>query len=91
MLGSSGLALPKWKKRNQQISHTCKSRLASLLSPFIDGGETVRVGGRIDRADISLSSRHLIVLSPDHKLSRLIIIDCHEKQDTMVLSMCGTY
>lgn len=86
MLGSSGLALPKWKKINQQISHTCKSRLASLLSPFLDG-----VGGRIDRADISLSSRYLIVSSPDHKLSRLIIIDCHEKQDTMVLSMYGTY
>ena len=63
-------------KRNQQVSP--KSRLASL-SPFLDGDEIVRVGGRIERADIPFSSRHPIVLSPDNELSRLIVMDCHEK------------
>ena len=63
-------------KRNQQVSPT--SRLASL-SPFLDGDEIVRVGGRIERADIPFSSRHPIVLSPDNELSRLIVMDCHEK------------
>ena len=63
-------------KRNQQVSP--KSTLASL-SPFLDGDEIVRVGGRIERADIPFSSRHPIVLSPDNELSRLIVMDCHEK------------
>ena len=51
-------------KRNQQVSPT--SRLASL-SPFLDGDEIVRVGGRMERADIPFSSRHPIVLSPDNE------------------------
>ena len=50
-------------KRNQQVSP--KIRLASL-SPFLDGHEIVRVGGRIERADIPFSSRHPILLSPDN-------------------------
>lgn len=63
-------------KRNQQVSP--KSRLASL-SPFLDGDEIGRVGGRIERADIAFSSRHPNVLSPNNELSRLIVVDCHER------------
>lgn len=63
-------------KRNQQVSP--KSRLASL-SPFLDGDEIGRVGGRIERADIPFSSRHPNVLSPNNELSRLIVMDCHER------------
>ena len=66
------IAIPEEKRKKK------KSRMASL-SPLLDGDETVRVGGRIERADIPFSSRHPVVLSPDHELSRLIIMDCHEK------------
>ena len=48
-------------KRNQRVSS--KSKLV-CLSPFLDKDGTVRVGGRIERADIPFSGRHPVVLSP---------------------------
>ena len=63
-------------KRKQPISS--KSRLISL-APFLDEEGIVRVGGQIERADIPFSGRHPIVLLPDHELSRLIVVNCHQK------------
>ena len=55
-----------------------KSKLVSL-SPFLDKEGMVRVGGQIERPNIPYSGRHPLVLSPEHELSRLIVINCHEK------------
>ena len=55
-----------------------KSKLVSL-SPFLDEHGIIRAGGRIERADIPFCSRHPVVLAPDHELTRLIIMNCHEK------------
>ena len=63
-------------KLEQHVSN--KSKLVSL-SPFLDGHGIIRAGGRIERADIPFCSRHPVVLSRDHELTRLIIMNCHEK------------
>ena len=63
-------------KSKQHVSS--KSKLISL-SPFLDEHGIVRVGGRIERADIPFCSRHPIVLSPDQEFTRLIIMNCHER------------
>ena len=46
---------------------------------FLDEYGIVRAGGRIERANIPFCSRHPIVLSPDHELTRLIVMNCHER------------
>ena len=63
-------------KLKQHVSS--KSKLVSL-SPFLDEHGIIRAGGRIERADIPFCSRHPVVLAPDHELTRLIIMNCHEK------------
>ena len=64
-------------KKNLPISS--KNKFVSL-SPFLDeDGIMVRVGCRIERANIPYSGRHPLVLSPDHELSRLIVMNSHEK------------
>lgn len=55
-----------------------KGKLVSL-SPFLDEYGIVRAGGRVNRADFPFCSRHLIVLSPYHEFTRLIIMKCHER------------
>ena len=63
-------------ERNQPVSS--KSKLV-CLSPFLGEDGMVRVGGRIERANISFSGHRPVVLSPEHELSRLIVTNCHEK------------
>lgn len=64
-------ALPK----NQQVRE--KSKLVSL-SPFLEDG-FIRVGGRIEKADVPFSARHPNVLAPYHEFTGLIVMDSHEK------------
>ena len=55
-----------------------KSTLASL-SPFLDEHGIARAGSRIERAETPFCSRHPIVLSPDHDLTHLIVMNCQER------------
>ena len=55
-----------------------RSRLVTL-SLFMDGDGIIRVGGRIEKADIPFETKHSVVLAPDHKLKRLIIMDYHRR------------
>lgn len=48
------------------------------LRPIIDD-DILRVGGRIDRAQISYDARHQILLPTDHHITKLIIYDAHVK------------
>lgn len=50
-----------------------KSSKLRNLDPFIDGQGLLRVGGRLDRADMSFDSKHPIILPKDSPLSRLIV------------------
>ncbi|XP_046615426.1 uncharacterized protein LOC124302902 [Neodiprion virginianus] len=52
------------------------SKLASLL-PFIDVDGLIRVGGRLQEAELPYAQRFPIVLAPSSALTRLIIRDAH--------------
>ena len=49
------------------------------LRPFVDSDGLLRVGGRENRANITYSSKHPIVLSGKHPLVRLIVRDEHQR------------
>lgn len=49
------------------------------LMPFIDDEGLVRVGGRLQNSDLPYNVKHPILLSKNNPLSRLIILECHEK------------
>ena len=55
-----------------------RSRLL-VLSPYLDGDGLLRVGGRIERAAVPYESRHQILLSPSHEVTRLIVTDKHRR------------
>ena len=49
------------------------------LSPFLDGGGLLRVGGRLKNACIPYERKHSIILAPKHRLTYLIIKREHVK------------
>ncbi|XP_017468483.1 PREDICTED: uncharacterized protein LOC108360631 [Rhagoletis zephyria] len=53
------------------------SHKLAMLSPFIDGNDVLRVGGRITNADVNYDQKHPIILNKDHQLTKLIINDYH--------------
>ena len=55
-----------------------QSKLVSL-TPFLDEDDIIRVGGRIGKAPIPFVTRHPIVLDSSSDLTKLIIIDTHNK------------
>ena len=61
-------------KRNP-VSRT--SRIASLDPQLFEG--VLRVGGRIDKAELPWETKHPIILDHGHDITRLIVIDYHRK------------
>ena len=55
-----------------------KSRLKTL-TPFLDKSCILRVGGRIDRGAVCYDVKHPMIIPQDHKLCRLVIMDCYKK------------
>ena len=53
------------------------SRIASLDPQLTDG--VLRVGGRIDKAELSWETKHPIVLDHSHEITRLIVIHYHRR------------
>ena len=49
-----------------------------LLNPVIKD-DLIRVGGRISRATVALSSRHQVILPQHHEVTTLIVRDTHEQ------------
>ena len=55
-----------------------KGRLAPL-APFIDSDEILRVGGRLNKANLPYSLKHPALLPQGHHLTRVIIREEHKK------------
>jgi len=55
-----------------------KSKLANL-NPFLDENGLIRVGGRLQKADLSFTQKHPILLPNRHHLTDCIIRETHEK------------
>ncbi|XP_072174577.1 uncharacterized protein [Diadema setosum] len=53
------------------------------LDPFLDSEGIIRVGGRIDRANMSSDVRHPIILPRKCHISTLLIRDCHQRTQHM--------
>lgn len=60
-------------------NNKCLKKNSSLVSllPFIDPNGLLRVGGRLDNAQISYNSKHPIILPSKHSLSILLIQEFH--------------
>lgn len=68
-------------KQNKEISHN--SKLLSL-NPFMDQKQIIRVGGRLENADISFNKKHPIILDYKHHLTTLLM-----QQEHLKLMHCG--
>lgn len=55
-----------------------KSKLVSL-APYIDSQGLIRVGGRLQSANVSLDYKHPIIIPKNTHLGRLLITDAHER------------
>lgn len=55
-----------------------KSKLTSL-NPFLDADEILRVGGRLQKADLVDSTKHPILIPQGSTLAKLIIADAHQR------------
>lgn len=49
------------------------------LDPFVDEDGILRVGGRLQRSDLTFEERHPVLLPKNHHLSKLLIRYYHEK------------
>ena len=57
---------------------TCRESQVKQLSPFMDDFGVLRVGGRLQRSDLSYNAKHPILLPKKHQISRLVIRQVHE-------------
>ncbi|XP_069358461.1 uncharacterized protein [Maniola hyperantus] len=55
-----------------------KSKLTSL-NPFLDTTDTLRVGGRLERASVTNDMKHPVILPAKSHLTDLVIAEAHEK------------
>ena len=53
------------------------SRISSLDPQLVDG--VLRVGGRIQKAEIPWESKHLVIVDHGHDVTRLVVIRYHRK------------
>ncbi|GFU27558.1 integrase catalytic domain-containing protein [Trichonephila clavipes] len=60
---------------------SCNSKKGKLfsLNPFLDGNQILRVGGRLQNSDLTYSQKHPAILPADHLLTKLIMIDIHNR------------
>ncbi|XP_036148448.1 uncharacterized protein LOC118644088 [Monomorium pharaonis] len=65
-------------KRRSNSKEIKGTRLASL-NPIIDNNKLLRVGGRLQNANIPLAQKHSILLPSHHHVTDLIIRETHEK------------
>ena len=49
------------------------------LSPTLHDN-LLRVGGRLDHADVSYDVKHPVILPGKHRLTELLVRDCHKKR-----------
>ncbi|XP_050356528.1 uncharacterized protein LOC126777526 [Nymphalis io] len=72
----------EYQQEIQQIQlqgETSKKSGLSNLYPFLDKNGIMRVGGRLEQADIRYDMKHPVIIPAKSHLSRLLICDAHEK------------
>ncbi|XP_013161253.1 PREDICTED: uncharacterized protein LOC106113074 [Papilio xuthus] len=56
-----------------------KKSVLHTLCPVLDQNGLLKVGGRIDKADVSYETRHPIILPANSHLTQLLVADAHDK------------
>lgn len=56
-----------------------KSSPLRSLCPFMDKDKLIRVGGRLQKAELDENVKHPIVLPKEHHFTRLLVADAHNK------------
>jgi hypothetical protein len=65
--------------RNLECSKTCnRSSRLRKLDPVLDDG-LLRVGGRLEKANIPYGVKHPVILPSESAISKLILISAHQK------------
>jgi len=62
-----------------QIGGSLKRSRIANLSPFLDENQVIRVGGRLQKAQISFTQKHPILLPSQHHVTDCIIREIHQK------------
>jgi hypothetical protein len=47
------------------------------LHPFLDGNNLLRVGGRLENAEVPFDQKHPLILPPEHHVTKLLIWSEH--------------
>ncbi|XP_047543301.1 uncharacterized protein LOC125075637 [Vanessa atalanta] len=71
-----------YEKKIEDINKDGKVKKGSslvTLSPFLDKNEMIRVGGRLQNANIAESSRHPIIIPPKVHVAKLLVKEAHIK------------
>lgn len=63
------------KKGNDSSKHLCQIK---NLCPFLDNNGLLRVGGRLKNANLAYNSKHQLLLSHKHFVTKLIIKQVHK-------------
>lgn len=63
-------------KLGKEISHHSKIH---KLAPFLDKNDLLRVGGRISQSELSMETKHPIILPKQHKVTHLLLLDEHQR------------
>ena len=62
-----------WRKRSQ------KTEPLEISYPIVDELGILRVGGRLDRAELSYDAAHPMILPKKHHIKQLIVADVHNR------------
>lgn len=66
-------------ERIEKKKKLARTSVISNLNPIIDTGDLLRVGGRLDRADLTIEERHPLILPGSHHVTTLIVEHLHNK------------
>ena len=64
-----------------QSRKACRHSAVKQLSPFLDEDGVIRVGGRLQRSELSFERKHPMLLPKYHAVSRLVIQHVHAEAD----------
>lgn len=71
-----------FKQEYTALSHGLEIDRRSIiknLSPFLDGDDIIRVGGRLENSDLTFDAKHQIILPAKHAFTKALMAHLHHK------------
>ena len=72
-------SFPEWFQKNDVARKNLKSDVLLHVNPIVVEG-VLRVGGRLEKASLSFSMKHPVILPSKHPITDLIIQHCQSKE-----------